>query len=632
MSIFGEHKSISRLKDKPLEYEHPHDVTTGEKLEPESDRHRLEPFFALIVLIFMVLIFRLFGLQVISGASNLKLAEGNRIRMRALPAPRGIIYDRSGKPIVKNIARYDLIVTPADLPKDKQQRESEYQQISTRLGIDLSEITKTIESKGLFSIDPIYLQNNIPAEQALVDQVKLQDILGFEISAEPIRSYPQGNGLSQVIGYIGKVAPDDINSNLGYQLTDWIGKTGLEKEYEQYIKGTHGQEQVEIDSKGRLQRIVAVQNSVQGDNLYISLDSNLQTTTYQSLQQAATQKGNGKGAALALNPNTGEIYALVSFPDYDQNQFINGNRDALNQLFNDPKQPLLNRAITGVYPSGSSIKPVYAAAALQEHVISQDTAIQTPDVITIGTSTFPDWKKHDGLTNVVRAIAESNNIFFYALAGGYDKIAGLGINRIDTYLKKFGFGSPTNIDLPNESSGFVPTPDWKKQKKHESWYIGDTYHLGIGQGDLGVTPLQLVVAESALINGGSIITPHLANKIVDINGQTVKTIDTQTRSQKIIDQNNLAVVQAGMRQTITSGSGHSTLGNLTGQDGQPIQSAGKTGTAQTGHGDTTHAWYVGYAPYDHPQIMVVVLVEEGGEGFSTAAPVAGDMFKAFFQK
>ncbi|NCO44214.1 hypothetical protein GW889_01645 [Candidatus Berkelbacteria bacterium] len=202
---------------------------------------------------------------------------------------------------------------------------------------------------------------------------------------------------------------------------------------------------------------------------------------------------------------------------------------------------------------------------------------------------------------------------------------------MDDYLIRFGFGSPTGIDISHEGEGFVPTPDWKKQKKKEPWYIGDTYHLAIGQGDLSVTPIQLAIAESTVVNGGTRITPHIVTSVTDIHGKEIQKVDPSPKSNNVIDSANAATVRSGMRMTVESGSARSILADLKGNNGQPIESAGKTGTAQTGHGDSTHAWYVGYAPYDNPQILVVVLAEEGGEGFSTAAPVAGEMFKAFFR-
>lgn len=622
---------MSNLDDEPVLYEHPHQEVTDDRIEHDGEQRHLETFLAVAILIFIFLVGKLFLLQVVGGASNLKLAEGNRIRVRTLPAPRGLIYDKDNNPLLKNIARYELVIIPADLPKNKQERDMVYSVLRDQLHINTDSVTKEIESKGLYSIDPIIMQENISQDQALAYQVVLKDSIGVEVIAEPIRSYPSGESLGHVLGYIGKVSQDDLDSNQSYLFTDWVGKTGLEKKYEDVIKGTHGQEQVEIDAKGRLQRIVSSIHPQQGNNLTTSIDTTLQTKTYESLTKAVTEKGNGKGVALALNPHTGEIYALVSLPDYDVNTFVRGDTKDLTLLYNDPKQPLLNRVIAGTYPPGSSIKPVFAAAGLQEKVISADTAIATPDAIHIGDFTFPDWKKHDGLTNVKRAIAESNNIFFYALGGGYDTIKGLGIKRIDEYLTRFGFGSITGIDLPHENNGFVPTPDWKKQKKKEPWYIGDTYHLAIGQGDLSVTPIQLAIAQSTVVNGGKKIVPHIVTSVTDLNGKVIQKINPAPSADNVIDDQNGAIVRAGMRMTVESGSARSVLSGLKGNNGQLIESAGKTGTAQTGHGDTTHAWYVGYAPYDDPQILVVVLVEEGGEGYSTSAPVAGDMFKAFFK-
>lgn len=628
MSIFGNNDPISDLEKEPIEYEHILD-DTGNEIEEAIGSRNLDVFFSFVILAIAILIGRLFLLQAVQGSAHLLLAEGNRIRVRSIPAPRGIIYDRSGKPLVSNIARYDLVIIPADMPKSKNDREKEYQFISGKLNISAEDISKNIEKQGLFSIDPIILTENISQEQAFYYQVEFQDLLGIQVISQPIRKYDTTYGLSQILGYIGKISKEELDNKKGYRMTDWIGKSGVEKTYEDDLKGIAGQEQVEIDAKGRLQRIIANIPSVQGNNLYLNIDYTIQEAGYKALSESVKNFGNGKGTAIALNPKNGSVYSLISLPDYDANLFISGNKDGINNLFNDSNQPLLNRVISGKYPSGSAIKPVYAAAALQENVVSSSFAVDTPPEIRIGEYVFPDWKDH-GLTNIKTAIAESNNIFFYALGGGWDKIKGLGIKRIEEYLKKFGFGSKTGIDLYGESEGFVPNANWKKEKKKEPWYIGDTYHLAIGQGDLLVTPIQLASAISTIINGGNLITPHLGNKVLDVNNNEIKKIINSMRAEKIISQNNLTVVSDGMKQTVESGSARS-LQDLTGLNGQKISTGGKTGTAQSNNKDKTHAWFVGYAPADNPEILVIALIEEGGEGHTAAIPVAKEMLRAYFK-
>lgn len=628
MSIFGNNNPISQLADKPVEYEHKLD-DTGDKIEATVVSKHLDIFLSFVILSFAILVGKLFLLQAVQGSAHLSLAEGNRIRVRLIPAPRGIIYDRNGKPLVTNVARYDLAIIPADLPKNKDDRQKEYSLISEKLNIPTGNLSKSIEKDGLYSINPVAVVENIPPEKAFYYQVAFQDLSGVEVRSQPIRKYDSSKGLSQVLGYIGKISTDELNNNQNYRMSDWLGKSGVEKTYEGDLKGISGQEQVEIDARGRLQRVIANIPSVQGNNLYLNIDYGVQEAGYNGLLDAAQKYGNGKGAAIALNPKDGSVYSLISLPDYDNNIFIAGDKNSIGDLFNNKDQPLLNRVISGEYPSGSTIKPVYATAALQENIISPSFAMDTPPEIRIGEFVFPDWKDH-GKTDIKTAIAESNNIFFYALGGGWDKIKGLGIKKIEEWLLKFGFYAKTNIDLPSEAKGFVPNPSWKKEKKKEPWYIGDTYHLAIGQGDLSVTTVQLATAMSAIVNGGNLVTPHLGNKVIAADNKEIKKITRGVKSENIASQNNISTVKEGMIQTVESGSAQN-IKDLTGLDGQKISSGGKTGTAQSNNKDKTHAWYVGFAPADDPQILVVVLVEEGGEGHTSAVPVAKEMLRAFFK-
>ncbi|MBM2820343.1 MAG: penicillin-binding protein 2, penicillin-binding protein 2, partial [Candidatus Berkelbacteria bacterium] len=279
----------------------------------------------------------------------------------------------------------------------------------------------------------------------------------------------------------------------------------------------------------------------------------------------------------------------------------------------DPSKPLFNRAISGTYPSGSIIKPVIAAAGLEDGTITASTTINDPGEIKVGNYTYPDWKSH-GLVDVRKALAESCNVFFYSVAGGWDKIKGLGITKLDNYLKQFGFGEQTGIDIPGEARGIVPDPVWKEKVKKEMWYLGDTYHLGIGQGDFLITPLQMVNAVSAIANGGQLMKPQLVAKITDQDGNTIYETPKEIIRQGFINNDNVQIVREGMRQAVTTGSAQQ-LNDL------PEMVAAKTGTAQFGNEDKTHAWMVSFAPYHNPEIAIIVLIEGGGEGYATAGPV-----------
>jgi len=314
---------------------------------------------------------------------------------------------------------------------------------------------------------------------------------------------------------------------------------------------------------------------------------------------------------------------LISFPDYDSTGISSGlSSEAYNKLISDPNKPLFNRAIAGAYPPGSSIKPYIAIAALADGVVNPDVFFDTPSEIVIGQWHFPDWKDH-GMTNVERAIAESNNIFFYALGGGYDKIKGIGINNMKKWWQKFGLGSRTGIDLATEASGLLPDPGWKEKVFGEPWYIGDTYHAAIGQGDLLITPLQMVRAVATIANGGKLLEPKLVQKISDKEGNIVEEYGATVQNEQVASPEVISTVQRGMRMAVTEGSAR-TLNDL------PFKVAGKTGTAQFFGNQKTHAWFEAFAPYDDPEIAVIVLVEGGGGGYEIAVPVARNILEYYF--
>ena len=343
------------------------------------------------------------------------------------------------------------------------------------------------------------------------------------------------------------------------------------------------------------------------------------------MQESITKSGATNGAAVAIDVNTGDVLAMVSLPTFDNNLFSPTTDSAARQaVLQDPGSPLINRAISGQYPSGSTVKPFVATAGLATGVINANTKIDTSAAkIELGQWTFHDWKTH-GTSDVKQAIAESNNIFFYSVGGGYKQIGGLGAERLAAWLTKFGFGQVTGIDIPGEQDGLVPTPDWKKKTKKESWYIGDTYNLSIGQGDLLVTPLQLARATAAIANNGQLLTPRLVkSSFSPASGQ--KDYPIRTTRDNLAPASALQVVREGMRQAVLSGSARSfaTL---------PVEVAAKTGTAQFDKAkEKTHSWFTAFAPYNNPQIAVTVIVEGGGEGYVVAAPVAKNIIEAYFK-
>lgn len=619
-------------------------VYTDTSLEPIAEIENKQQFFSIfavkvfLILLFCVLIVRLFVMQVVQGESNQKLAEGNRIRPRIVDATRGVITDKNGVWLARNKPNFTLGVYPSDLPKKKSDRVDIYNKLSQIVGVSSDEIQKEAEANGLFSFDLVTLKENIPHDDALVLEKKVAGFSGVTISDGSSREYVSIPGLSFVLGYTGKISPDQIASGGNeYYLSDHVGKTGLESEYEAYLKGIHGEELIEKDSRGNILRVLqqeGYQEPVPGDNLSLYLDSGLEQEVAKALENgitnAKTTTGDqsvSAGVAAVMDVHTGGILAMVSLPSYDNNLFsVPVSPADFQTLSNDKTYPMLNRAIAGIYPPGSISKIILASAGLSEGNITVNTSFTTPSAIKIGDYTFPDWKDHSyESTNVERAIAESNDVFFYSVGGGYDKISGLGIDKIKKYWQIFGLGEKTGIDLPGEASGLLPDDAWKKKVKNEPWYIGDTYHVAIGQGDLLVTPIQMLRATAAIANGGTLLEPQLVQKITDQKGNVVQEFGPRVENQQVVSPSIIKIVQEGMRLTVTGGTAQN-LKDL------PVSVAGKTGTAQFLNNAKTHAWFECYAPYENPQIAVIAMVEGGGESYDIANPIVKEILNYYFTR
>ena len=631
LDIFGNaDKQIGKIDSDLSEYQHHVETEPKDVLEEESKKPGFGIFYILLVIFSLILVFRALDLQVVQAAKYQYLAEGNRIRSRTIEAPRGIIYDSQGKILANNSSSFDLEVYPADLPQKKEDREKVYEALAKNSNINIEELKNNIQTKGLYSLEPIVLAKNISRDEALLLKVKYASMAGVEISNRPLRQYDNTITLSHVLGYVGKISQEELAKDSNYKMTDQIGKSGLESFYEEKLKGQDGSEKMEVNSKGQIQRLLSTLEPVAGKDLVLTLDLDLQKKITETLN-AMAEKSSKKAVAIAMNPQTGGILAMVSLPGYDNNLFSSVNfNEEYKKLAENVNNPLFNRAISGTYASGSVIKPFIASAGLQENIISENTTINDPGEIKVGEWTFPDWKVH-GLVDVRKAIAESCDVFFYAVGGGWDKIKGLGVKKIKEYLEKFGFGAKTGIDLTGEEKGLVPDSDWKKKVKKEAWYIGDTYHLSIGQGDINVTPLQIVNGISAIANGGKLYKPHLLDKVVDSQGNELEKYQSEIISENFIDSNIIRIVQEGMRQTITSGSARS-LNDLTDKNGNAVEVTGKTGTAEFGTEDKTHAWFVTYAPFDNPSIAMVILVEGAGGGDEAAVPVAKEILQYYFNR
>ncbi|MFA6043130.1 MAG: penicillin-binding protein 2 [Patescibacteria group bacterium] len=592
-------------------------------------------FFALAFacsLILGGLMFRGAWLQVVHGSAFRASAEDNRLRIITTPAPRGIITDRNGKALVENVAEFTFGIIPADLPKVEAERTSHLLRIATAAKRPLSEVVEIISGENGRTTEFLALRDHLTYTEAMQLKLSMQDEPAVRVDATPRRHYLGNVLFTGVLGYTGKLTKEEwdelkLAANREYRKSDVIGKTGLELSYEAQLRGVSGKASVEVNAELREQKVISAQDAQPGQTLQTTLDFDVQKALSEAANAAIRNLPTSGAAAVAIDPRTGGIIALVSAPSYDANTFVSGlSQEAYKELTDNPKRPLYFRPLSGEYPSGSTVKPIIAAAALDQGVITPSTSIMSTGGIRIDKWFFPDWKPGGhGSTDVGKAIADSVNTFFYTIGGGTDTFEGLGIERMTQYARAFGLGAPTGIDLPGERGGFLPSKAWKEQTKKEPWYIGDTYHFAIGQGDLLVTPLQMALAISAIANGGTLYKPHVLSSFQSADGHTTSAFRPTALRQTTASPDAVQTVREAMRQAVTNGSARrlQSLG---------VAAGGKTGTAQFGNEGKTHGWFVGFAPYDHPTIAIAVIVEAGGEGHATALPIAEAGLKAWLAK
>jgi penicillin-binding protein 2 len=596
-----------------------------------EEERKDKPYMVIIgvsAVLIAVLVIRLFSLQIVNGENSMKLAEGNRVRENVIRSPRGVIYDSKMTPLVKNVPNYDLVIIPANLPLEIEERNNVIKKLSAIIKITESDLNNKIKEKGEHSAQPVLISKNIDKDTSIIIASQIKDLAGVRIEVNPIREYLDNGLLSHALGYVGRISESELEVNQDYVLNDYIGKLGLEESYERILRGVAGRERVEVDSTGKQEKVLGQTEPIAGDNLKLAIDFELQKKMVEALQKGMNQAKVQNAAAVAMNPQTGEILSIVSLPTYDNNLFAKGISDKdYQKLLEDKNKPMVFRAIAGEYPSGSSIKPFIAAGALEEGTITENTTVNSTGGLKVGEFSFPDWKSGGhGITNVVKAIAESVNTFFYAIGGGHQNIKGMGPETIKKYLDKFGFSKETKIDVQGESKGSIPDSEWKQRVKGEPWYLGDSYLMSIGQGDVLVTPLQIAVATSAIANGGKLITPHLVKSILDSTGKEKSTNVPQIINSQVISKKNVEIIRKGMRQTVVAGSARS-LKTL------PIEAAGKTGTAQYGPNNSkTHAWFTAFAPYNNPTFEITIIVEGAGGGDKYAVPVAKEVLEYYFKR
>jgi penicillin-binding protein 2 len=598
-----------------------------------GERLRFQVAVYLVVSVFVVLLLRIWFLQIIRGETYRDLSENNRIRLEDIAPTRGIIYDRHGRILVDNRPAFKLAIVRADVG-DLQQTLNE---LSRFLKVEQEQLEEKIRDapKGA-PFRPILLNRDMNRDQVAAVETHRFNLPGVMVQIEPRRSYERPSFAAHLIGYLGEIGEAQLKKrqNQGYKLGDYLGRYGVEMEWEPELKGYRGGRQVEADAAGRQLQILREIPPQPGQNLVLTLDTQLQLEAERGLEGKA-------GAIVAMDPNTGDILAMASSPAFDQNQFVRGfTATEWQAIVDNPQHPLENKAIQGQYPLGSTFKPVVVAAALAEGVIEPETMLTCNGEYRLGNQVYRCWKKRGhGEIALFQAVVQSCDIYFYQLGQR------LGVERMADYARRFRLGSRTLVRLNNEAGGLVPTARWKLRRFGIPWQKGEDLVTAIGQGFLLATPIQMSVFYAAIANGGVFVKPRVVMRVEDADGGVVKNVQPEAVGKLDLNPSVLAFLQRALEGVVQepNGTGRAALlpGKLRG-----LRVAGKTGTAQvvrapedSEEGDESevpykfrdHAWFVAYAPAEAPEILVAVLVEHGGHGGSAAAPLARQVMEAYFK-
>lgn len=652
-------------------------------------RWRLWMTYGVMLVLLLLFVARLYQLQVVEGEVYQALADENRFQIVNVPAPRGVMYDRNDSLLVRNIPSFNVYITPAFLPDSPAEVEAIYGQISELTGVPVDQegppAAPCVPGRGIRQLvlegqtnrpfDQWPIACDIDPEVARILREWQVDMAGVSVEAVPVRDYATGDLTAHIIGYLGPI-PESLAESYreqGFDISrDKIGYSGLEAWYQDTLAGQNGQIQVEIDVAGqRVREYGTVIQPRPGNNLRLTIDTRLQSAAETALinrmgyiNRLAGEERTPIGVVIAMDPQSGEILAMVSIPTYENNRFARFIPiDYYQQLESDERgKPLINHAISIQQPPGSTFKMVTALGILNEDVISPNRTLFDPGLITIFNQYFPNdpgkakefvcWKEDGhGDVDYLTAVAQSCNIYFYKVGGGYQNEIpgdGLGVERIGQYARALGYGDILGIDLPGEEDGLIPDPDWKRINLGENWSTGDTYNATTGQGFVLSTPLQVLNAISTIANGGRVMQPHLLKDVLDGEGNVIETIAPTVKwdiSDGVItseydlnvDPQVIQLAREGMRRVVEEGTAEGYA------DLESISSGGKTGTGEfcdevvqeknlciPGNWPT-HSWYVGFAPWDNPEIAVVAFVYHGGEGAVTSGPVVREVLEVYFE-
>ena len=610
------------------------------KFETPLFKRVFQGFFYFSILLLFLLFLRTFQFQVIEGKELSILAFENRYIFHKIQAQRGVIYGRNLKQLVFNRPSFDFVCEKNNLPQEGYERKRVLNEVSQILKIKPESLEKIIREAAESENFTFPVFQNLDNLTLLILETRIGELPGFEISENSIREYKEGETFSHLIGYMGKIKTEELRGESEfYSIFDYVGRDGVENSYEKVLRKNPGKIKIERDAKGNIisKEIVSLPES--GKSLVLYLDSDLQKKIKEVLEKKVKEVGAKGAAAVALDPKTGGVLAQVSLPGFDNNIFSKGNQKEIQELLDPKNDSLFNRAIKGKYLTGSTIKPLIASAALEEKIISPEKKINAQGKISVQDQWNPekvweynDWAVH-GWTDMRKAIAQSVNVYFYTIGGGYGDQKGLGPTKIKEYLEKFGWNQKTGIDLPGEVEGFIPDPSWKKsyfeRKEDQVWVDGDTYNLSIGQGFLQITPLEVAVSFVPIANGGKLLKPQVVQKIVDEGKNTVKEFGPVILKESFIDPENLKVVREGMRQAVTGENSPKASATLL--NSLPVSAAAKTGTAELG-GDYYHNWLTVFAPYDDPQIVLTIVIEKVKGVKVATLPIAKEVLEWYFTK
>lgn len=574
-----------------------------------EDRAFIRPrrFVALglaILMVFTALTVRLYDLQVMNGARYRVLSEQNRVLRIPVAAERGGITDRNGYVLARNVPGFAVTVLPIDLPRAKQ--PDLVAKLGAIVGRDPAEVSAIIDKQRIRNpYEPVKISAKpVGREIALVLSERPELVPSVRVEAQSIRSYPMATLYSPMVGYVGAITEEELAElkDQGYLPTDIIGRTGLELQYEQYLRGTYGWREIERDAAQREIKTLAYRPPVAGNTVVLTLDRKLQDLLDAELRRGVEEDRFTQAVGIAMDPQNGEILAMVSIPGYDNNWFVQGiTPEQMAQLNGDDRRPLVNKAVGDIYPPGSTFKMVTGLAALSAGTATRNTAVNvSSNVMTVSGSQFFDWRQH-GLVSFVDGFARSSDIYFYTLAGGSPMapdVVGAGPENLAKYGRMLGFGARTGIDLPGEARGIMPDPAWKLATFDEPWTIGNTYHASIGQGFVAVTPIQLLNAYAAVANGGTLYTPRLLKEVRDPSGKVVRTEEAKVTRKLDMRAEDLRLIREAAREVVSSGYAPMQNPRL------PI--AGKTGTAEFGQSSGKdsagrnklgfHNWFVSFLP------------------------------------